>query len=213
MNQLLLAAMLFSATSDVPDGSVLILKDSNKPVSAFTGSNMTHVAVVVRHAHQRWVYEATPDQVRNVPLATYLQEVAKLNARRKQPTKVLLLEPRQAYSPEEIARMSQYMQSQLGRRYSVKGYVRDQQGDGIHCAEFAASALSCTNRFAFAKQPFAISPAEFYALIRDDHRPLMSVKLPAAREESTWCWRAWRDCLGTYAWCRWACYETWTFCR
>ena len=213
MNQLLLLTMLMPAAVDVQDGSLLVLKNSNKPVVRWTGSDITHIALVVRKGGQPWVYEATPAKVRQMPLPEYWRELAALNTRREPKTTVLLLRPKRSYASEQVQSMKRYMDSQLGRRYSIKGYVRDKQSDGIHCAEFASSALATTGRFEFEDAHYSINPAEFYAQVKDLHEPPVRLTFKPAKSNDSWCSRSWKEWIGFSSWCGWAWYESWTFCR
>lgn len=213
MSQLLLLAVLVPAAVDIPDGSLLVLKDSNKPVTRWTGSDITHVAVIVEHDNRKWVYEATPAKVRRVSLLNYCAEIAELNTRRKKQTRVLMLKPKQPYTTNQLEVMRKYMTTQIGRRYSIKGYVRDRQVDGIHCAHFASSALSSTGRFEFPEEHFAISPAEFFDHVKSQHKPPVAITIKPRVAEESWCSRSCRQWGAFLSWCNWACYETWTFCR
>ena len=110
MYQLLLLATLLPGAVEVPEGALLLLKNSNKPVASWTGSDITHIAVVVHQGGQPWVYEATPAKVRQVPLPSYWRELAELNARRQPKTTVLMLRPSESYSQDQIQLMKQYME-------------------------------------------------------------------------------------------------------
>ncbi|MBP87142.1 MAG: hypothetical protein CMJ64_10560 [Planctomycetaceae bacterium] len=213
MNQLLLLTMLLPSAVDVPDGSLLVLKNSNKPVASWTGAEVTHVAVVVHKGGQPWVYEATPAKVRQLPLPSYWKELAELNARRDPETSVLLLRPKTSYSADEVQRLKQSMNAQLGRRYSIKGYVRGKPSGGIHCAEFVSSALASTGRFEFDEPHYAISPAEFYTQVRQKHEPAVRLTFKPKASNDSWCSKTWKRWAGFSSWCSWACYESWTFCR
>lgn len=213
MNQLLLLTMLVPGAVDVQDGSLLVLKNSNKPVVRWTGSDITHIAIVVSKGGQPWVYEATPAKVRQLPLPSYWKELAELNTRREPKTSVLLLRPKAPYPTEQIQIMKRYMESQLGRRYSIKGYVRDKQSDGIHCAEFASSALARTGRFEFEEAHHSISPAEFYSQVKQQHKTPVRLTFKPTASKDTWCSQSWKRWTDFSSWCGWAWYESWTFCR
>lgn len=211
MSPTLLAAMMVSAIAAIPDGSLLVLRNSNKPVAAATGSEITHVAVVFNHSDTEWVYEATPAKVRRLRLAEYQRELGELNRDRTRPVRVSVLEPKTRYSELQIARMHNHAASQIGRRYSVKGYVRGKEFDGIHCAHFAAATLAASDRFKF-EQACAISPAELIRTIGPLHKPPVSLVIKTSETDASWCERSWATWFDYGAWCRWACYETWTFC-
>src|SRR5687767_6162226 len=130
MQVLILLILSLPATLQIQDGSLLVLKHSNKPVAQITGSSITHVALVFNHGETPWVYEATPAQVRRLTLTEYQLELGKLNRIRSQPTSVSVLEPSYPYSETQVERMRSFAASQIGRRYSVKGYVRGKDSDG-----------------------------------------------------------------------------------
>lgn len=213
INQLVILTCLLSGAADVEDGTLLILKHSNKPVARWTGSEITHIAIVVHRENEAWVYEATPARVRHVSLTSYYREIAELNTQRKQPTTIQLLKPKQPYSTDQIAAMNKYMRSQVGRRYSIRGYVRDKQSDGIHCAEFASGALAATRRFDFDDDHFAISPGAFYEQVWPKHKSPLAITIQPGASQESWCQRSCRQWTDFKSWCGWACVETWMFCR
>ena len=55
---------------------VVFLQKNNEVVELYTGSDKTHVGIIFSDAKNRWVYEATPAEVRRVALAHYLGESA-----------------------------------------------------------------------------------------------------------------------------------------
>jgi hypothetical protein len=211
MHLILITALALCGTG-YPDGSLVVLQHSNKPVSRYTGSSVTHVAMIGTLAGDSWVYEATPAKVRRVPLTRYVEELAELNQRRDKPTQMSIMVPKQPYSFVELTALHRYLDSQLGRRYSVKGYVRGKKGDGIHCAEFTSSALQATGRIHFADR-HQLSPSDVVNQVRPFHLAPQLVTLgdrtvPAER----WSVRMWDRCSSIQTWCGWAFYELWTFC-
>ncbi|MDA1049819.1 MAG: hypothetical protein O3C40_05000 [Planctomycetota bacterium] len=211
MHTLVLLTLSLAATTQIPDGSLLVLEHSNKPVAKATGSNITHVAIIFHHGDSEWVYEATPAKARRVALAEYRRELGELNRNRRQPTSVSVLKPKYPYSEMQIEKMRAKAASQIGRRYSVKGYVLGKETDGIHCAHFAAAALEASGRFQF-DQAYAISPGELIAKISPLHKPPVRLTVEVDESDESWCERSWTAWFNYGAWCRWACYETWTFC-
>lgn len=212
MNGILAATLMLSAAGAIPDGSLLVLRNSNKPVEAVTGSEITHVAILFQHGQNEWVYEATPGQTRRLPWTEYRRELGEFNRNRRSPLAVSVLEPKQAYSAEQVNRMRAYAASQIGRRYSLQGYVRGKEVDGIHCAHFAASILETSGRFRFEKA-YAISPGKLVAGISKLHKRPVPIAVDPGETNESWCEKSWTAWFNYGAWCRWACYETWTFCR
>ena len=212
MSPTLLAAMIVSAATAIPDGSLLVLRNSNKPVATATGSDITHVAIVFNDSDTEWVYEATPAKVRCFRLTEYRRELSELNRGRSKPVRVSILEPKTPYTEEQIEHMRNLAASQIGRRYSVKGYVRGKESDGIHCAHFAAATLEASGRFQF-DAPYATSPGELIRTIGPSHKLPVPLAIDTGESDASWCERSWATWFNYGTWCRWACYETWTFCR
>jgi hypothetical protein len=173
---------------------------------------VTHVALILNDGGQTWVYEATPGEVRRLVLDRYYRELADYNHGRhaEKQLRVRLYPPKVAYTDCEVAGLQTYLDTQLGRRYSIKGYVRKKPGDGIHCAELVSSALSSTGRGEFART-YGINPMTLVAQIAATHGPPQDVALPAHESEGTWCQRSRAWWAGLFAWCGWACWETCTF--
>jgi hypothetical protein len=159
-------------------------------------------------ANQPYVYEATPAAVRKLVLTEYCREIAEQNRGRatEQLVQLRLYSPARPYTEIERNRLRVYLESQIGRRYSVRGYVRDRSGDGIHCAEFVSTALVRTGRYQFPPS-YSISPVSLVAQIKPTHA--MSVELPTGehRSRESWCHRSWAWWSGAFTWCGWACRE------
>lgn len=211
MYTIMLMTLSLSATAEIPDGSLLVLRNSNKPVARFTGSDVTHVAMIFHHGETEWVYEATPAKARRLKLADYKRELGEGKPGSGRVSGVSLLKPKSPYSESQIERMRSHAASQIGRRYSVKGYVREKEFDGIHCAHLVAATLEAGGRFQF-DQEYAISPGELVASIRNSHETPVQLTVEANPSNDSWCKRSWTTWFNYGAWCRWASYETWTFC-
>jgi hypothetical protein len=200
--------------ADLPDGSILYLTNSNKAVHLVTDSKITHVALLLSDSKKRrWVYEATPAQVRRVPLAAYHHELGELNAERSISMRLYAMKPSKAYQSTQLERMKSYLDKQLGRRYSVKGYVRKTQGDGIHCAELVSRAVGRTGRAQFQRN-YALTPSDVVkrtSKIYDTPKRLKIYSRPAAKQQ-TWCQQSWDSWDGWSSWCGWSLRESWSWC-
>ena len=211
MNSYALALLLLGSTPNLENGSLLILEGNNKPVRAFTDSEVTHVAIFMRLGTSLpVVFEATPAKVRCVALRKFMDEIRQHDAGRGKSTRVWMMQPKRPYSQRELRRMNSYLNSQLGRRYSVKGYVRHREADGIHCAEFASTALTHTGRFAF-RQRYAIDPGELVQAVKTSHESPVRISVPNRRADPTWSKQTWLRLLDFQNWCGWACYEALRF--
>jgi len=211
MSAHILVAILCCGSDNLEDGTLLALQGSNKIVAQYTDSSVTHLALVVNIADRPWVYEATPAEVRRLPLAEYYREIGHLNARRREQIHVWVYRPRRRYAPAQIAGIKAYLDGQLGRRYSVKKYVRRRTGDGIHCAELVSTALTRSGRFVI-QNGHVEDPESVLVKVKHWYQPpvLATIRRPPVTE--SWCTRAWASWSGFYHWCCWACYETWTWC-
>lgn len=196
-----------------PSGTLIFLENCNSVVEFSTGDEIGHVALVFPEGKKIWIYEATPGKVRRVTWSEYEVELARINARRKadDQMRVLALIPQKAYTLQETAAMRKFLDDQIGRRYSVKNYVRDKPGDGIHCAELASTTLTRSGRYDFSDF-HAIHPAALFALVQPTYEPAQTLELPAWESDETWCQRADRRWGEIWAWCRWSGREMVSLC-
>ena len=187
-------------------GAILFLRHSNKIVSLRTDSNVTHVAVILRQGGMNWVYEATPARVRRRALSHYLLELSRLNERRKTPMEAWVLAPQARLATSESRALAVFLEGQLGRRYSVRGYVRQEPSAGVHCAELAAMALNKTESCHFG-ECYQVTPAELIARLAPKYTRPVKLTLPALPER-TWRQRMSARWGGFRSWCGWAGGET-----
>lgn len=208
---LLSAALLFSAPT-VTDGTLLFLENSNLFVELYTGSQTTHVAVVMNNDGVAWVYEATPHEVRKLKLDDYYVDLGKMNQRRgaKDKIRVTMLQPRVSLDAEKTSAARTFLEQQLKRRYSIKGYVRG-ESDGIHCAELAARTMCTVGSLDIARCQDE-SPSTLFEKVKPFSRPPAAIVIDEPVEHAHWCTQYWDDCFSFGNWCQWSCWEAWTFC-
>ena len=195
------------------DGSLLFLQNCNSVVEFSTGNEIGHVALAFREQGETWVYEATPGKVRRVTFAAYQEELARLNARRgkREPIRLWVVAPEKKYAASETAAMQEFLDEQLGRRYSVKNYVRGKPGDGTHCAELAANTLNRSGRFAL-EDCHKIHPAQLLTIIEPEYSAKVEYEIGALATTDAWYVRWGRCCTTSCNWCGWSCREAWSFC-
>ena len=215
MHSLLLWAAVSLSASPLEDGTLLFLENCNSVVEYSTSGKVGHVALAFHDADACYVFEATPGEVRRVSLDDYFAEVARINRRKRTDDQVRVwsFRPTPAYTDKEVSAMRAALDAQLGRRYSVRNYVRRKPGDGIHCAELAALVLNASGRFAL-EDGAKLHPAALHAVIlQSEHygsAEELDVPLIASRE--SWCVRAQRRTAEWFSWCGWSCHEAWLWC-
>jgi hypothetical protein len=204
-----------SASDETPrlaGGTLLFLENCNSVVEFATCGEVGHAALVFQQEGEDFVYEATPGNVRRVSFSDYLTELARINKRRDEDEQVraLALQPRVPYTEDEIARMKAHLDTQLGRRYSVKNYVRGKPYDGIHCAELASTTMNQSGRYTFTNC-HTINPQALYTAALTSHSAPRRVTIPSLATQESWCLRAQRRWIALYTWCRWSSREAWLF--
>jgi hypothetical protein len=212
MHSLWLVLALCAASPEIGDGSLLFLENCNSVVEFATRDEIGHVAIAMRDGNETWIYEATPGKVRRVTFAEYEQELAQINAgrKRREPVKLWVVSPQRKFTVAEATAMQEFLDEQLGRRYSVKNYVRGKPGDGTHCAELAANTLNRSGRFDL-EASHTIHPARLLAIIEPEfpHKSEYTIGTPVVAEP--WYVRWGRCCSSSCNWCGWSCREAWSF--
>ena len=182
-------------------------------VELTTRGKIGHVALVLADGNDSFIYEATPAQVRRVTTSDYYAELARLNQRRDddEQIRVWAVPPKKAYSVAEVTKLRTYLDDQVGRRYSVRNYVRDKPGDGIHCAELASTALNQTGRTRSKTATRFTRRRSIQPCCRSrPRREEIAIAPPAVTE--SWCVRSQRRFSEWTTWCGWSCGEAWAWC-
>jgi hypothetical protein len=202
-----------SAVKEFSDGTLIFLENCNSVVELSTRGEIGHVALVFHQGETAWVYEAAPGKVRRVTWDEYYAELARLNKRRDDDDAigVWVLKPLVAYSADESDKMRSFLESQIGRRYSVKNYVRGKPYDGIHCAELASTTLNQSGRYHF-EQNHRIHPQAFYNSVLASHAAPEEIVIPPPTVKEAWTLRAHRRWIEWWSWCGWSLREVWLFC-
>ncbi|MBX3441037.1 MAG: hypothetical protein KF774_01430 [Planctomyces sp.] len=194
-------------------GALIYTKGDCLAVRVYTGSRVTHVAAVVLKPEGAWVYDSTSGVgVRKLPLAEYLGT--------QSPGGLIVCRPRRPMSDEQACDFETYLESQIGRSYSVKHHLTGRRNDGIHCAEYATEAL-LTTELITANNPVRVSPASLLEGVLQNgiYQPAFDGELIAApteaeaapRDEGR-CRRMWRE---TKECCSNCCRKLsgWVLCR
>jgi hypothetical protein len=221
MHSMLLYALLAlggspSETTSPPalaSGTLLFLENCNSVVELTTRGKIGHVALALAEGGDSFIYEATPAQVRRLSTADYYAELARLNQRRDddEQIRVWAVPPQKAYSAAEVTKLRTYLDDQVGRRYSVRNYVRDKPGEGIHCAELASTALNQTGRHTF-EDCHQIHPQALYSAMLPVSATPQEIAIAPPTIKESWCVRSQRRFSEWTTWCGWSCGEAWAWC-
>ena len=214
MHAFTLLLALAIGSLEVREGTLIVLENSNLAVETYTRSETTHVAMLMYRDGKLCVYEAAPKAVRTLSLDDYYQELSRFNRHKWEShhLRLRLYQPKQPYTAKELAAIRAFLDEQIGRRYSIKGYVRAKPNDGIHCADLVSSALIKTGRYRF-DETYCVSPAALVEQVKATHEKPIDIELPPYVKTGTWCERSWGWWGGALNWCGWACWEMWTFAR
>ena len=210
----LLIASLATSAEPLEDGTLLFLENCSSVVQRATHGSVGHVAIVMNEEQEAWVYEAIPGKVRRLKVDDYYAELSRLNARKneEQQIRTFALRPEKPFSETERQAMRHYLDEQIGRRYSVKGYVRGKESVGVHCAELASHTLNESGRYHW-EHCHSINPSKLQELIDPTYKDPAAVNLLPLETDETWCQRAHCRWDSICNWCSWSCGEAWSFCR
>ena len=213
MHAWLLIVSLATSAEPLEDGTLLFLENCSSVVERATQGSVGHVAIVMNEEQEAWVYEAIPGKVRRLKMDEYYAEISRLNARKNEEKQIrtFALRPDKPFSDAERRTMRNYLDEQVGRRYSVQGYVRGKEATGIHCAELASHTLNESGRYQW-EHCSSISPSKLRELINPTYQDATAVEIPPFMTDETWCQRAQRRWDGIFNWCTWSCGEAWSFC-
>ena len=109
-----------------------------RPISRETGSTITHATIILYEDGKPYVYEAVPPVVHRVPYAEYLKL---MTTHKRKDFSYFLMEPKQRYTKDSLTKMKAYADSQLGRRYEMRGYWKGHEVRGIMCSQFAGNTI------------------------------------------------------------------------
>jgi hypothetical protein len=212
----LLVAPLQAVGGGFEDGTIILLENSSNIVECYTDSTYSHIAIIMSDENgEQWLYNAEPPRVRRYRVVDYFAVIGRMNEGTNSKVVTSIVRPRRSYTSSEKVKMRAYLEDQVGRTYSIRGYLRDVPGTGIHCSELVAAAIESTGRRNFVSANHSLSPGELTSLISIDHvrQGKKLVVQTKKSERRTLCqrWSSWWKGRGTL--CGWSCWETLRYCR
>lgn len=196
-----------AASIQIPDGALIFVDHGSRIVECYTDSPTTHVAVVMYEDGVPYVYEAEPPKVRRYKLSDWFEQYGRENEASRRKAIITIFAPKVRLTADQLSAQKQFLDDQVGRRYSLRGYIRGIPGDGIHCSEMSAGMLGY-------ERPYSISPAGLRTAISDSHVQVgkqFYVEIKPEYQRS-WCQRSadwWKD---RGRWCDWSFGESWRWC-
>lgn len=187
-----LTAAVTEITETSQTGSLMFSKGDCLAVRAYTNSPYTHVATIVYEDPQSpVVYDSMNGPgVRKLPLRDYLET--------QSPDEVQLFHPCRPFATDEQTCYRDYLESELGRPYSVKHHITGKRAKGVHCAEYVTDALEKIDWLKVDNPP-RVSPASLVdGIIEHDiyssgSKILIPVKLEPIPEPEGFGARLWLD--------------------
>ncbi|WP_373653089.1 YiiX/YebB-like N1pC/P60 family cysteine hydrolase [Schlesneria sp. DSM 10557] len=186
--------LISEISQNLQTGSLIFSQGDCLAVKVFSRSSYTHVGGVVAKDGQFIVYDSMNGAgVGKTSLEEYV--------RRQTPSTLHIVHPTAPFSSSKAAAFEQHLESQLGRKYSVKHHLTGKRCDGLHCAEYMTDALM-NAEVLFAKQPPRVSPGSLFegvtatkAYQEGSHFEL-KVSDPPPALDRPWYERAW-NCTST----------------
>jgi hypothetical protein len=172
-------------------GSLLFSRGDCLAVKVFSQSSYTHVAGVIACGDDFVVYDSMNGVgIRKMGLSDYL--------RQQTPNTIHVVHPKDPFTMEKRDAYERHLESQLGRKYSVKHHLTGQRCDGLHCSEYMTDALMAAELIS-AQQPSRVSPGSLLegviktkVYIHGNRLDLKS-QLDSEPLDRRWYHRAWRE--------------------
>jgi len=212
MNTLLLLTFCLPVSAVLPDGSLVLLRDSNPLVMKVTRSPWTHMGIVFNENGRQWVYEASPGGVRRVSFANFAVDAYSRRLCYNKAPSMYTMIPDTPFSTTEVFAMHRFATSQVGRRYSVKGVFHHRPVEGTNCAQFVAATLQQSGRIRFPNT-FSQTPASVLNRSSTLFGKSSYVPPPAGIETQTWLDATDRTASDTRQWLKWSTWEVFRFWR
>ena len=212
MNFLFFFALCAPVPNGNPDGAIVLLRDSNAIVTHITQSRWTHMGIVFKEQGQLWVFEASPGRVRKVSLSEFTRDAYARRLGYNSRSVVYIMPPRTPFADAELAAMRSFAHRQVGRRYSIKGILRDRPVEGTNCAQFVAATLQQSGRIRFP-HTFDQTPEKVLDRSKHLYAELFRVTAPANHSDHPWLDATGRTFQDTREWLKWTTWEMFHYWR
>ena len=144
MNTLvILMSMLFSFKQEM-DESLIFLENGSKIVQRESDSTITHVGIILKRDNDYFVYEADKPEVKKTLLEDYINKIDDYNKRKNEKRKlsVWIKYTNTKLPSDKRIQLENYLEKQIGRKYSIQSYVYGLPATGIHCSEYIGNSLN-----------------------------------------------------------------------
>lgn len=143
------------------DGSVIFWRNGPllRPILRNTDSDLTHAAIILYQDGKPWVYEAVPPRVHKVLLAEYRKHMESMLREHPRMT-WFIVQPIEVYPKWDLMAMKIYAESQLGRRYMIRGWWKEHEVRGIFCSQFIGDTVEKSGEIKSAN--YHESPGSLY---------------------------------------------------
>lgn len=159
-----IALLLICTTSYGQESGTLIIFQGgifSRAIKKHTGSDYTHVTIIL----DGYAYQSTWPEVQKMPVKEYRQYIKK-RLKRKKRLKVWVLTPKKNYSKKQVGVMREFAESQLGRRYQLRGWWLNRETRGVHCSQFASQVLGKVSPPFKSDIPWRIAPIHIYNIAK-----------------------------------------------
>ncbi len=193
------AEVVADVRAQLQTGSLIFSQGDCLAVKVFSQSRYTHVGGVVVNGNDVTVYDSMNGVgVRKSTLEEYL--------RLQTPCDIRVVNPARRFSADQASAYQAHLESQLGRKYSIKHHLTGQRAEGVHCSEYQTEALMAAQVIQ-ASQPSRVSPGSLLQGLEQAHlctaggEYCLKAVAAAAPEGSTWCQRAWHSTVNCCSSC------------
>ncbi len=186
MNSFLIVAAMFM-TTPLEDGTLIYIEHGRRIVELGTDSIITHVAIIATDKDGvNWIYEAAPPRVRRISLSAYYKEITAINEKRtekeRKHMRMWIMKPKVKFSSTQAKRLSVFLESQVGKRYSILSYlIKHPVKRGCHCAELVSHAFKRLG-IIFGEKPCEENPQSVVKQVAKYYKRPVEVCLPANQE-------------------------------